>query len=68
MGHFDITWGYKGQWGDVGYIFMGCYTHGGFSYQIESSSIVYRVGDLYTYYYLHVETPEARSRQRLGLR
>ena len=50
MGHFDITWGYKGQWGYVGYIFMGCHTHGGF-----------RFGDLRTYHNLPTETPEAHS-------
>ena len=33
----------------------------GFSYHVEWSSIVYRFGDLYTYYNLPVETPETRS-------
>ena len=68
MGHFDITWGHKGQWGYVGYIFMGSYTHGGFSYHVEWGSIVYRFGDLYTYHNLPSETPEGRSQLGLGLR
>ena len=48
--HFDITWGGKGQWGYVGYIYMGSYTDQGFwfvgvlsqaekgSFMIEDSS------------------------------